>query len=152
MAFVGAIASVIGGVVGAIGAMQSANAQARAAEYNAAVQRRNAQAILAQTDNEAADTVRENRRRMAAIRSQYGASGLELAGSPLDVLTDTAIEQEYDVKKVRYAGQLEAIGKTDQAKLYTMEAKNARTAGTISAVGALFSGFSAAGKSLMQVA
>lgn len=152
MALVSAAVSIIGGVVGAIGAMQQANAQARAAEYNAKVAERNRLAILDQTDHEAADAGLENRRRMSAIRSQYGASGIELAGSPLDVLTDTAIEQEYDVKKIRYSGQLEAIGKTDEANLYRMEAKSARAAGGISAVGAFLGGVSQAGRSLMKVA
>lgn len=144
--------SIVGGVISAIGAISAANAQARAAEYNAQVAERNRIAILAQADNEAIDKTRENERRLAVVRAAYGKAGIDLAGSPLDVIQDTAIEQQLDVSRIRYEGELKAIGQQDQATLYRMEASNARTAGSISAVGALFGGFSNAGVSLLRAA
>lgn len=136
--------SIIGGVISAFGAMQAANAQAQAAEYNAAVARRNAQAIRSQADEETKDQNLENSRRLAVIRTAYGAAGIDLAGSPLDVITDTAVEGELDIRRIQYAGELRAIDQQDQAKLYELEAKNDRQAGAISAVGKLFGGFSSA--------
>lgn len=148
-----AAVAIIGGIVGAVGAIASANAQAAAANYNAKVQERNRLAVLAQADAEAADKVRENKRVNARIRAQYGAAGIEMAGSPLDVMEDTAIEQELDVKRIRYAGELEGIQRRDQANLYRMEAKAAKTAGMFSAVGNILGGFrqAYAGSSLAQV-
>lgn len=144
--------SIIGGVVSAIGSLAAAGAQARAAEYNAQVQERNRLVELNQADQEAQDKIRENRRVKGQIRAKYGMSNLELAGSPLDVLYDTAIEQELDVQRIRYAGEIRAIGRKDEATLYRMEAKAARTAGAISAVSGLLGGFrQAAGSSLMAV-
>jgi hypothetical protein len=145
--------AIVGGVVSAIGAIQSANAQAAAAEYNAKVQERNRLAVLAQADAEASDKIRENKRINSRIRAQYGAAGIEMAGSPLDVIEDTAIEEELDVRRIRYAGELEGIQRRDQANLYRMEAKAAKTAGMFSAVGNILGGFrqAYAGSSLMAV-
>lgn len=136
--------AIVGGVVSAIGAIQAANAQAAAANYNAKVQERNRLAILAQGDAEASSKIRENRRINSRIRSQYGAAGIDLAGSPLDVIEDTAIEEELDVSRIRYAAEVEAVGKRDQANLYRMEAKAAKTAGMFSAVGNILGGFKSA--------
>jgi len=144
--------AIVGGVISAVGAIQSANAQAAAAEYNAKVQERNKMAILAQTDQAVIDKKRENKRVSSLIRAQYGASGIELAGSPLDVIEDTSIEQELDVARVRYTGTLDAIGKGDAATLYRMEAKSVKTAGMFSAVGNILGGFQKAyaGSSLLS--
>lgn len=143
-----AAVAIIGGVVGAIGAISAANAQAQAAEYNAAVARRNAVSIRQQANTEALDQDAENRRRLGTIRAAYGAAGIDLAGSPLDVIHDTAIAGETDTRRVVYAGELRATEQDDSAVLATMEAKNSRTAGMFSAVGKLFGGVSSAGLSL----
>jgi len=154
MALISAVFSVVSGVVGAIGAIASANAQAEAAEQNARIQdynrqvsERNKAATNAATDAEAAEKRRENARTMASMRAAYGASGLAMSGSSLDVLEDTAYEQELDVEKVRYRGHVKAVGYTDEAANYGMksalamsEAKNARTSGTISAAASFFGG------------
>lgn len=145
-----AVLSVVGAVVGAIGQIAAANAQARAAEYNQQVAERNKLAILAQTDEEAADQARENRRNLGTIRAAYGAAGIDLAGSPLDVIQDTAIEGATDVARVQYEGKLRAIDQQDKATLAGMEAKADRTAGMFSAVGTLFGGFANAGVTLAR--
>lgn len=156
--------SVVGGLVGAVGQLQAANANARAedynaqvAEHNADVANRNRATILAQSDNEAADQVRENRARMASIRAAYGASGIDLEGSALDVLNATAIENTLDVKRIQYAGALQAAGQVEeansyksQAELSRMGAASSKTAGRISAVGSFFGGLSEAGSSLLK--
>jgi hypothetical protein len=147
---VAAAFSIIGGVIGMLGALQAAEAQKQAALYNAAVEERNRLAVLAQADSEAISQSRENQRRLGTIRAAYGKSGIDLAGSPLDVIQDTAIEQEFDIANIRYAGEVKAIGHEDAATLARMEAKNATTAGMFSAAGALFGGFSQAGVSLMR--
>lgn len=145
-----AILSVVSGVIGAIGSMQAANAQAAAANTQAAIAERNKRTVLAQADAEAVDKTRENRRQLATVRAAYGASGIDLAGTPLDVLEDSASELQYDVSKIRYQGELRAIGYQDEAMLKRMEAKQAKASGPISAVGKLFGGFSSAGSSLMR--
>lgn len=137
-----AVLSIVGGVIGAIGSIQQANAAARAADYNAKVAARNRSIVLDQAASDAADKVRQNKRQMGLIRAQYGAAGIDLAGSPLDVLTDSALEAGLSVKKIQYQGEIKATEQTDQENLDTMEAANDRAAGPISAIGSLFGGVS----------
>lgn len=153
-----AAASAVSGVIGALGAIQAANAQAAAAEYNARIQERNA--IIADQNRKqaietseiaASDKRRENRRVLASMRAAYGTSGLELVGSPLDVLEDTAVEQELDTQRIRYEGRLRAregaiqmLGLREDATLSRMEGKAAKTAGYIGAAGQLVGGIGTA--------
>lgn len=160
MAAVTAILSVVSGVIGAVGAIQSANAQAAASEYNAQIQERNSK-ISEQNRKFNVDTARiasedkarENRRTLASMRAAYGASGLDLAGSPLEVLADASTEMALDERRVAYEGytrnrdsQIEQIGYGEQATLNRMEGKAAKTSGYITALGYL----TKAGLSVME--
>jgi hypothetical protein len=136
------VLGIVGGAVAALGAIQSANAQAAAANYNAKVAKRNRDEAIGQTHAAIADKVMENNRQMGSIRAAYGASGLQLDGSPLDVLEDTATEQAYDVAKIRYKGRMQAAGYSEQAALSKLEAKSAKTAGYIGAASAIIGGVS----------
>jgi hypothetical protein len=158
--------TVIGGLVSAVGTVMQAQAASAAAEqnakiadYNAQVAERNRATALAQADSESRDLARQHRRQLAQIRVAYGTSGLTMEGTPLDVIEDTALEQELDQEKTRYKGQLRAIGYQDEennykmkAELHRMEAKSAKTAGFIGAVGGFFNSVAkGAGSSLLQV-
>jgi hypothetical protein len=137
VAALSAAASVASGVVGAMGAMQQGKAQSQAATYTAQVADRNAKIARQQADVEQEDQRRENMRQRGAIRAAYGGSGIEMAGSPLDVLEDTAMEQELDVERIGYRGTLRALGENDKANLARAEAENAKSAGAIGAMGSI---------------
>lgn len=140
--------------VGVYGAIQAGNARADAARYNAQVAEReqvvanqNRQLAIRTAQTDAEDKRRENRRVLASIRANFGASGLSLAGSPLDVLQDAATEQELDVQRIEYEGQvrgregaLRMLGLQDDAELSRAEARNASSAGRVSAFGTALSG------------
>lgn len=163
MAFLPAILSVVSGAISAVGAIQSANAQAAAAEYNAKVDERNARTANQDRINavktaqiEAEDKRRENRRTLASINAAYGATGLEMSGTPLDVLQDSAIELALDERRVEsegYArnreGGIKMQAFREDAVLRRMEAKSARAGGIISAFGYLIGG---AGNALQRSA
>jgi len=136
------VLGIAGGVISAMGAIQAANAQAASAQYNAKVAESNRRAALRQTQVAVEDKQAENRRQLGSIRAAYGASGLMLDGSPLDVLEDTAQEQAFDVAKIRYKGKMQAEGYSEQAALYRLEAKSAKRAGWIGAGSALIGGLS----------
>lgn len=153
----------IGGtVLSAVGQISAARAQADAADYNARVAERDAfvadqnrKASIRQAEVDAEDKRRENRRVLASMRTSYGASGVDLAGSPLDVLYDTALEQETDTRRVEYEGRvrgregaLQMLGLEEDSTLSRMEARSSRTAGTIAAFGSLASG---AGRTLSRM-
>ena len=137
VAALSAAASVASGVVGAMGAMQQGKAQSNAATYTAQVADRNAKIARQQADVEQEDQRRENMRQRGAIRAAYGGSGIEMAGSPLDVLEDTAMEQELDVERIGYRGTLRALGENDKANLARAEAENAKSTGAIGAIGSI---------------
>lgn len=160
---VGTAVSIAGAAIGAVGALQAGNAASAAATYNArvadrdvAVADQNRKSVLDQTRIAADDKRRDNRRVMSSIRAQYGASGLSMAGSPLDVLQDTAVEQELDVRRIEFEGRvrgregaLQILGLQEGGVLSRREAKNARSAGQIGAVGGLASGV---GSTLSRIA
>lgn len=153
--------SAVGSIQAGNAAAAQAEAAANAAEFNVAVAERN-QDIAAQkrllsirqAQVDAADKRRENRRRLSEIRANYGASGLDLAGSPLDVLEDTALELETDARRIEHQGQvagfegaLQILGLQDEATLSTLEAASARsrasserTAGYLNAAGTAIGG------------
>lgn len=129
-------ATALSGAVSAYGAYQQGQSQAAAATYNAQVADRNATLARQQADAEGDDLARQQRRQMGTLRAAYGAAGIGLAGSPLDVIEDTALEQATDINRVGYTGELKAIGMQEKAALYRAEAENAKTSGAINAFGA----------------
>lgn len=148
------IATAGGVALTAYGMIQEGRAASDAASYNAAVAERDAQVAeqnrqlaIRTSEIEAADKRRENRRVLASIRANYGASGFSFAGSPLDVLEDTATEQELDAQRIEYDGQvkgrsaaLRILGLEDDAALSRSEAANARRAGNLGALGTAVGG------------
>jgi hypothetical protein len=144
-----------------MGAIQQASAESAAAKRQAQIDERNR--ILADQDRQLAirtsqiaaeDQNRENRRRLADMRAQMGSSGLELAGSPLDLLTDTSIEMALDTRRTEFEGRvrgregaIEMQNYADSAAANRTRAKTAKTAGYTSAGAALLTGGAKAYKS-----
>lgn len=163
------VALIAGTVASTVGAIASSNAQAAAAEgaanaasYKQAVANRNATIAaqkrhlrVQQARSDAEDVRRKNSRRMSQMRANYGASGVDLAGTPLDVLEDASAELELDAQRIEhqgkvagYEGALQILGLQDDAALAGMErdnarsrAKSAKTAGYINAFGTAVSGY-----------
>jgi hypothetical protein len=156
-----AIASLAGSVlsagVGAMGAMQQASAQEKAANYQAAVARNNA-IIQQQNAASAAATGRaqaqqqdlKNAATMGAIYAAEGASGIDLGtGSPTNVRSsaenigrlDTLNIAQRAAQQVR-GYQVGTMSETAQAQLDTMQAQQAKTAGYFGAVSSILGGAS----------
>ena len=138
----------IGGVVQAIGAMQSANAEAEMNNYKAEVARRNQQLAnenavrvqqTAQVEQESLEA--ENRARIGAVVSAQSASGLSLGGrSALLVRKSASRLARLDAKTLRQEGDLrsynmrvDAANYASEAQLFDMAAKNAKKAGKLNA-------------------
>lgn len=152
MSLLSAGMSVIGGAVSAMGAMQQAEAEAQAHEYNAAVATRNQKIIHQQTKAAKQDQRLQNRRTLSTIRTLYGVSGFSMTGSALDVMADTKREQLLDVKRIGYKGKLAEIEQIDKRNLELMGADSARAAGSISAISAILGGVGGAASTLSRVA
>jgi hypothetical protein len=149
-------------VLGAVGQIQQANAQAAAADYNAKVAEMNAKL----SERRAQDAIErgaaeEQRKRMevARIKGQQkvamAANGVDLSfGSPLDTIVDTAVLGELDALTIRsnayresYDRQVDAANQRAGATLNRMEAKAAKTGGYLAAAGTILGG---AGKAYGQ--
>lgn len=155
-AWTGTALGVVGTVVQTVGVLNSAAAASAAAEYDAKTQERDAviadqnrKAMADQNRIAADDARRNNRRAMSSVRAAYGTSGLGMEGSPLDVLEDTAVEQELDTRRTEYEGRvqersgaLQMLGLQEGANLSRREAASARRGAPLAALGTAIGGMS----------
>jgi hypothetical protein len=126
--------------MGAAGSIQQGQAEQEAADYNADVARQSAQASLDKADYDETIHREKVRKLLSSQRAAYGAAGVDMAGSPLLVLEDTAAQGELDAKAIRYGGEVEAKQKLSQAEIYELTGKNAKTASYYKAGASLLSG------------
>ncbi len=139
--------SVLGTVMSAQAQKKEGEAAKEAAQYNAAISRRNAQISLDQAEMDAGSQSRDARRQMGAMRAGYGASGVTMEGSPLDVLEATAIAAEHDRQNILYKGRIRALGFEDEAGLYDMAGENAEERGNSKSTATLMGGLGSAATS-----
>lgn len=126
---------------GAAGALSGGSSARREARRNAAVMRRNA-AIA--RDQAAAEMLRQQvfaRKVRGAMRAAYGAAGVTVEGSPLDVLEESAATAELDRLTIKYRGELRAIGYQDIAAASDRQGDDAFTAGILNAGSSVFGAF-----------
>lgn len=134
------MAGISGAVLGGAGALNSAQAQKRqgeaeagAAEHNAQVALVNAQIARSQGAADVATVDRAKAQKIGAARAAYGASGVTIEGSPLDVLERSAWNAELDKQNVLYKSNLKAMGYEDQSAMEMVRAKNARSGAAVRA-------------------
>jgi hypothetical protein len=139
--------AVLGTVMSAQAQREQGEAAKDAADYNAGIARRNAQISLDQADRDAEAQGRDARRQLGAMRAGYGAAGITMEGSPLDVLEDTATTAELDRQNILYRGRIRALGFEDEAGLYEMSGENAASSGNSRATATLIGGLGNAASS-----
>lgn len=119
--------------VSAVGAISQAAAASNAADFNATIAQQNADIARQQG---AADQERQKRLAIKAlgdITAGYGASGVSMEGSPLDVLAESARQAELDYQTIGYNAELKAMGYTNTATLEQYKGQAAETAGYLQA-------------------
>lgn len=126
--------------VQAAGAIQKARADEQAARYNKAITNRNASIARQQTEADVISLRKAQFKEFGAIRAAVAASGVTMEGSPLDLIESGVSEAELDIQRLRYSGELKAMGYESDAALYEMGGKNARRAGYYNAASALLTG------------
>lgn len=130
--------------VSAIGAITNGQATASADKYNAQIATQNATSATDQASAAAEIQQEQSRRAIGSTTAAYGASGITMDGTPLDVLANSASTAERDRQTILYKGQLQAAGYTDQAQLDRASATNALNQGDMKATGVLLAGASKA--------
>lgn len=132
-------------VIEAYGAWFKGEAEAGAAEYNATLARQNEAIALSQGAAAVEAQQRDFRRKQGKAIAAYGAAGVDPgAGSPLDVLAESARAATLDALTIQYNYTLKGRGYANQAALSDANASNARTAGYIAATSAVVNGASQA--------
>ena len=143
---IGVALAAIGGLASAVGAIQQGQAASAAASANAQIAQRNATLARATAAQDAAAQDRQNRQRLGAIAANIGASGVAAAGTPIDILAESARQGELDKQTILFRGELRALGFQDNAALERNRGANARRTGFFRAGSALLSaGSSVAG-------
>lgn len=145
IASIASLFQTIGTVVSVMGVLNQGQQAKQAAEYNAAVARNNAIAARQQAAANAAAQERKSRQQIGAMRAAYGASGVGLEGSPIDVLENSAAMAELDRQNILYAGTLKAQGYESTAGQELMRGENAVTSSYFAAGSALLSGMGKSG-------
>jgi hypothetical protein len=135
-----AMISAVGTAISVIGALNQGQQAADAARYNTAVAQNNAIAARQQAEANAAAQARKARLQLGSIRAGYGASGVALEGSPLDVIEASAAAAELDRQNILYSGELRAGGYESTAGLELMRGDSAKTGSYFSAGSALLKG------------
>ena len=137
-------ASLAAAGVSANAAIQQGKAQEKAAKFNAAVERNNALAAQDQAQFEAAKLRRRNAFLRGAQSAAIGKSGVDLSGSAVDVMNDSAVQGELDALAALYTGKVRANSAQSSAQLFDAQGENARTSSYYSAAGSILGGVSGA--------
>jgi len=131
-------------VLGLVGSLMSASAQSSAARQQAEYQNQIARYNAQQAENQAAYARqaaaaeesrfrRQSAKELGAIRAQYGAAGVEIEGSPLDVLQESATMAELDALTIRHRGDVQAQGYLNTAALDRHKGQSALASGRATA-------------------
>ena len=125
--------SAVGAIREGNAADAAARAQAQAAEQQAQAQRNVGQFQVAQER-------REGRRALGQQIAQLGSQGTALTGQPIDLLADSAKQNELALQAIRFQSEVAARNQENEADLARFRGRQARSAGIFKAGTALLSG------------
>jgi len=120
-------------VLSTIGPIGEGISGQRAASFNAQVLGNNADFALKQGAENQRRIRRSNAQFQGSQEAAIGASGLQLSGSALNVLSDSAIEGELMALDAKVSAENKAKGLRSQATIERMRGKQARRAGFLGA-------------------
>ena len=136
----------LGGMIGAMGAQAQGQSAAAAQQFNADLAGRNATLARESAATDAAIQERQSRMQLGSIRAAYGASGVTMAGSPLDVLEMSVANAERDRQQILYRGELKALGYEDTRTLSLFGAESAKKQAEFTSYSSLLTGATGAAK------
>lgn len=132
--------AVAGSLAGAAGTLMAGQQAASVGKYNAAVDQQRAQIATDQSQAQAAIDEANNTRRQGAATAAYGASGVALTGTPLEVMTDLATQGELTKRLDIYKGNLTATADQQQAALDSAQGASAQIGSYFGAGSTLLTG------------
>jgi hypothetical protein len=123
-----------------LGVLQQSESQASAYEYNRKVALQNARVVREQGRADAAQQRVVSTKALGAMRANYGASGVAMDGSALDILEESTMQAELENQNILYNAEVQAIGYINQARVYKYAASTTRTGGFLSSAAAALGG------------
>ena len=93
---------VVGAGVGAASSIRQGNMMKKAEQYNASVSEQQAAQLKKQGEIDVINKRKEARSFNAKQKQMYAMSGVELSGSPLQTMADSAAEFEMDILASKY--------------------------------------------------
>lgn len=130
----------IGAAVSAIGSIYSGMAQAAGYKAEAQAKKYEARAQSEAGSYESRQQDDRNKRLTGQQITATAASGVDISGTPSDVIVDSRTEGEMDKRAIRYNYQFKANLANYEAKVAKMNAKQAKTGGIIGALAPIVSG------------
>lgn len=138
MAQAAAIGAVVaGGALQAKGIMDDAKAQKEASDYNATLDRQNAELAVEQARNNEIKQRQYSSKVLGQARANYGASGITMEGSAMDVMAESAANAEMDALTIRHEGYLKSAAYKASAGLEEYRGRQAVASGRTKAFAAL---------------
>lgn len=123
------IIQAVGGITSAVSSSKAYGSQADIQNYNSAMYSQQAR-LIDQIQNQNAETLaRSNRSKLSEIKAGIGARGLNLSGSPLLLMAESAAALKLDEQNQQFNASLEASRARSAAANYGVEAKNYKSAG-----------------------
>lgn len=122
---------IIGGIVSGIGGAMQAQQQAANHRAQASLQRRQAALETEAASYKAKRQQGEVDRVLGRQRAQIAGSGLALAGTPADIISESAAEGALDIAAIRWNSNLAADNLRYEAKISDQNARNARSSAPI---------------------
>jgi hypothetical protein len=143
--YAGLAAAVAGAAASGYGAYQTGQNQKKEAEYNQDVAESEALASKQKAEFDMETSQKRFKALMGHQIASYSKAGVDItSGSPLLLLAAQAEEGERERQAIKYGGDVGASRMYNQGNIFSMQGKNAATAGTIGAGGTLLSGISSA--------
>jgi hypothetical protein len=140
MAFMVAAIPYITMAIGAVSAIQQGRQAKASADYNAKQQEVSADITRRQASEREQMQRNEARKMLGKQRAAIAESGVGFGGSSQDIYLESARDAELDALNLRYAGELEARGLIEQAKLTRMEGRAKAQQAGFQAVGSVLGG------------
>lgn len=130
------VLQIAGTAISALGALSQGQAAQDAANYNASVAFNNAHAARLAANEDAKRQKRLAAKRQGTLRA--------IDPNKLDLLEDSAIEEELAIASIVHAGEVQAVGFENNARLEIARGKAARKSGFFSAASTVLMGGAAA--------
>lgn len=129
-----------GSIMSAYGQKQAGDAALMAGEFNANNLERNAVLARQQAAEEERRLRVMARKSIGEMRANFGASGVTMEGSALDVLQESAAMAELDALTIRHRGDAQAAQMRNEAISERYRGASAQAGSRWSAAGTLLSG------------